>query len=74
MYAMKIAIEYLETGWNAATSPMVAHGVIGLGTTTGIDAIKYYFAKVAISKLNMLIYWIKGPVFELKITFKTNFI
>lgn len=37
-------------------------------------SIKYYFAKVAISKLNMLIYWIKGPVFELKITFKTNFI
>ena len=25
----RIAIEYLETGWNAATSPMVAHGVIG---------------------------------------------
>ena len=37
-------------------------------------SIKYYFVKVAISKLNMLIYWIKGPVFELKITFKTNFI
>ena len=37
-------------------------------------SIKYYLAKVAISKLNMLIYWIKGPVFELKITFNTDFI
>ena len=52
----RIAIEYLETGWNAATSPMVAHGVIGLGTTTGIDAIKYYFASANFGAGNAVLY------------------
>ena len=52
----QLAIEYLETGWNAATSPMVAHGVIGLGTTTGIDAIKYYFASANFGAGNAVLY------------------
>jgi hypothetical protein len=52
----RVAIEYFETGWNAATSSMVAHGVIGLGTTTGIDAIKYYFASGNFGAGNAVLY------------------
>ena len=35
---------------------MVAHGVIGLGTTTGIDAIKYYFASANFGAGNAVLY------------------
>jgi len=52
----RVAIEYLQTGWNNASSVVVAHGVIGLGTTTGIDAIKYYHASSNMSAGNAVLY------------------
>ena len=54
--ASRVAIEYLQTGWNNASSVVVAHGVIGLGTTTGIDAIKYYHASSNMSAGNAVLY------------------
>ena len=54
--ASRVAIEYLQTGWNNASSVVVAHGVIGLGTTTGIDAIKYYFASSNFGAGNAVLY------------------
>tara|TARA_Y100001938_G_C8051014_1_gene411704 strand:+ start:909 stop:1493 length:585 start_codon:yes stop_codon:yes gene_type:complete len=54
--ASRVAIEYLQTGWNNASSVIVAHGVIGLGTTTGIDAIKYYHASSNMSAGNAVLY------------------
>ena len=52
----RVAIEYLQTFWSAADSSAMVHGVVGVGTTTGVDAIKYYFASSNFGAGNAVLY------------------
>ncbi len=52
----RISIEAFQTGWNNATSALVTHSVVGLGTTTGVDAFKYYFASSNFGAGNAVLY------------------
>ena len=52
----RISIEAFQTGWNNATSALVTHSVVGLGTTTGVDAFKYYHASGNIGAGNAVLY------------------
>ena len=52
----RISIEAFQTGWNSATSSICTHSVVGLGTTTGVDAFKYYFASSNFGAGNAVLY------------------
>ena len=52
----RICIEAHQVGWNNATSALVTHSVVGLGTTTGVDAFKYYHASGNIGAGNAVLY------------------
>ena len=52
----RIAIEAVQTGWNNASSALVTHSVIALGTTTGVDAFKYYHASANMGEGNAVLY------------------
>ena len=52
----RVAIEYLQTFWSAVDSSAMVHGVVGVGTTTGVDAIKYYFASSNFGAGNAVLY------------------
>ena len=52
----RISIEAFQTSWNNATSVLVTHSVIGLGTTTGVDAFKYYHASGNMGAGNAVLY------------------
>ena len=52
----RICIEAHQVGWNNATSALVTHSVVGLGTTTGVDAFKYYHASGNFGAGNAVLY------------------
>ena len=52
----RICIEAHQVGWNNASSALVTHSVVGLGTTTGVDAFKYYHASGNLGAGNAVLY------------------
>ena len=52
----RICIEAHQVGWNNSTSSLVTHSVIGITTTTGVDAFKYYHGSGNLGAGNVVLY------------------